>query len=210
MKKSLLMVCLLLTLALTAGSVVVFADDTDAETEGTARFIPDLPSETLVALLSGKTVEAENKGYGFGDDINTATLDFTIVEPVTYKAEDIESLEAGNVLLTTNESYTVKSTEEKDGVITVTPDEEWLEPLTLTKTEKGTYIAETPEGPLTSDGISFTCRLNAAFEFVSSEGETMGGEELMNGLSEGTISLDFITLKLTFDENAVLTKVEAA
>ena len=199
MKKAIAMVCMT---GMIFGSVcVAHADEA---------VLHALPSASLKTFLAGKTFEARFAGYGWGedDDVSSLSLDFTIVEPLTYAAEEIEALTEGDSIVAGYEWYTVASVEEADGAITVVPEEEWLTPITFTAAEDGSYAAETEDGALTGDSFSFPATLSDELVYVNAEGEELTAAELLQGLVEGSVDTDTSTVILTFDENAAVAEID--
>ena len=129
------------------------------------------------------------------------------MEPLTFAADEIEALSAGDAVNAGFELYTVASVEDADGSIKVTPEEEWLTPITFTKNDDGVYMLENEEGIMREDSFSFPGRLGSELVYVNSDGEQLTAAELLKGLVDGTIDTDFSIPKITFDEEGYIVEL---
>lgn len=168
-----------------------------------------MPSPALVSAFAGKTFDARITGYGWGeeDDASSLNLDFTIVEPLTYSAAEIEALEAGDNIIAGYEVYTVSAVEKEEGAIKVTPEEEWMAPLTFTANDAGAYTAENEEGVLRADTFSFPACLGEDLVYVNAEGEQLTAADLLKGFVDGSFDPDSCIPKITFDENGYVVEL---
>ena len=174
-----------------------------------AKDLKNLPSPALKSFVSGRTFDAKISGYGWGDedDASSLSLDFTVVEPLTYAADEIESLSKGDLITAGYEVYTVDSVETEDGKVKITPEEMWLTPLVLTANEDGEYTAENEEGVLKGDSFSFQGSLSSELVYVNTEGEQLTALELLKDLTEERIDTDSSVIEITFDEDGCVVEV---
>ncbi|MBQ8092769.1 MAG: hypothetical protein IJ242_04245 [Clostridia bacterium] len=179
-----------------------------AETADPVVTVKPSPSALLVQLVGGKTMDAYLNGYGWGGDIETYTFSFRIAEPVVYAAADVEQLAVGSVIVANYSDYKAVEIEKDGDTVVIKPEEEWQEPLKLSKTADGNgYNAETEGRILMQDAYQFECRVNPAFEFTAADGSKLAAEPLMDKLSEGEMSLDDSVLEVTFDNDARLLSI---
>ena len=171
-----------------------------------------LPSPALKALVANQTFSARIAGYGWGeeDDVSAISLDFTVVEPIVFAADEVEALAVGDSIIAGFEVYTVKSVEEAEEGIVMTPEEEWLTPVTFQPYENGGYTAEDENGVLNADSFSFPGRLGSELEYVNAEGEQLTAAELLKDLVEGSLDTDSSVPKITFDEEGYIVKLDFA
>jgi len=172
--------------------------------------VKSLPSGTLVSVVAGKTFDGKVSGYGWGeeDDPSSLNMDFTVVEPIHYKAAEIESLKAGDVIIAGFDAYTVASVQTDGSSVVVKPEEEWLTPVTFSAADDGTYTAENEEGMLKSDSFSFSGNLDPALVYVNTEGEELTEAELLRDISDEKIDTYSTAVKITFDENGFVVKLD--
>ena len=171
--------------------------------------LKSLPSPTLKSFVSGKTFDARITGYGWGeeDDVSSLGLDFTIVEPLTYAADEIETLSKGDLISAGYEVYTVGSVKTEDDQVKVTPKEPWLTPLVFTVNEDGVYIAENEEGVLRGDSFTFQGSLSSELVYVNAEGEKLTASELLRDLTKEALDTESAVVKITFDEDGCVAEV---
>ena len=171
--------------------------------------VTSLPSKTLVSLTAGKTFDAKIAGYGWGeeDDPSSLSIDFTVIEPTSYAAADIESLAADDQIISGYESYTISSVKQDGSSIIVAPKEVWLTPLTFTPADDGSYTAETEDGMVMSDSFTFPGKLSPDLVYVNAEGEELTAAELLRDMSADSIDTSASTTKITFDENGLVTEI---
>ena len=198
MKKMTAVFCAVLACAVAGGGFAASADETEAP--GSGKMVRSMPSPVLASMLAGKTFDARVTGYGWGDDVDSISLDFTVTEPLTFSAEEIESLETGDIIDLGMDSCTVASVGNEGGTIKVVPEEDWLSPVTFTANENGGYTAEDENGMMTTDSFSFPSRLGADLVYVDAEGQSLTAEGLLDDLEESVLDVDEATPKITFDE----------
>lgn len=171
--------------------------------------VKGLPSPSLSAFVSGKTFDSRINGYGWGeeDDAASLSLDFVILEPMTFAAADIEALAAGDTVSIGYEVYTAASVQNEANAVILTPEEEWLTPVTFTAGEDGVYTAENEEGALKTESFSFPAHLAAELVYVNAAGEQQTASELLHDLAEGSLDTDGSVPKITFDENGFISEI---
>lgn len=207
MKKKSFVFCIALAAAVCAGVIAAPADEAGDET---VKVIQSMPSPGIASLIAGKTLDVRLTGYGWGETVDSLSLDFTVTEPAIFPASDIEDIKEGEVISTGMEGYTVTSVEKTEDAVTVVPEEEWLTPITLTQNDDGNYQAENEEGVLMIDSFSFSARISADLAYINTEGDTLTAEELMQDLSEGMLDTDSIQPKAAFDEQGYLVELNFA
>ena len=192
---------LILTVCVAAGAAFTVSAQTNE--------VRALPSPALTAFVSGKTFDSKINGYGWGeeDDVSSLSLDFIIMEPVTFAAGDIEGLEEGDTVTIGYEFYTVASVEKGENSVVMTPEEEWLTPVTFTANEAGSYTAENEEGVLKTESFSFPSRLADGLVYVNADGEQLTAADLLRELAEGSLDTDSSMPGITFDESGFITEI---
>ena len=177
-----------------------FFDLLSSVSSGSGKTVSPEPPALLVQTVADKTFSACLKGYGLVGGEDSYSFSFTFCEPVLFSAEEIETLEKGDNLEIEFEAYTVAKLQKEDGVITVTPKQAWLKPLTLRKAEDGAgYTAETEDGPLMLEVLSIDCGASPDFVYRGAAGETLTAKELMNKLWSENFDLLGETLEIAFD-----------
>ena len=128
MKKTLIALFLIsaLLISLTAGA---YADTVE----------PIVP-EALRSLVAGKTFTAFIDGFASDEDMEKATLYLQICEQETYVADEIESLEAGDILQTGSDEFLIKAISQDEFGYELTGE---YNTLYLYKNEAGYYYAVT-------------------------------------------------------------------
>ena len=193
------MACMLI-----AGSFAAFAQAAEEKTVRT------LPAASLKPVIAGKTISARVAGYGWGeeDDVSSLNLDLTITDQASIAASDAESLAEGDELIIGYDVYTVKSVEQTDDGITVTPDDEWYSPVTLVKSDDGSYLAENEDGPLLVDSFSFQPQIAQEVAYINEAGEELAKEDLLKDLVDEALDTYSIVPVVTFDEDGYLTGID--
>ncbi len=177
-----------------------------AETNGKVQ--PE-PSALLVNLVGGGTLTARLSGYGFGDTVDTFTMNFWIVEPVVYASAQVEGLTAGSVIMANFAEYEAVEIQKDGDSIIVKAKEDWQEPLKLSPAADGKgYNAETEGKVLMQDVYQIECSVSPAFEYKAEDGTVLDPEAFMKKISEGELNLDECFLEVSFDENARILKIE--
>ena len=128
MKKTLIALFLIsaLLISMTAGA---YADTVE----------PIVP-EALRNLVAGKTFTAFIDGFASDEDMEKATLYLQICEQETYVADEIESLEAGDILQTGSDEFLIKAISQDEFGYELTGE---YNTLYLYKNEAGYYYAVT-------------------------------------------------------------------
>ena len=172
--------------------------------------VRSLPSPALTAFVSGKTFDSKINGYGWGeeDDVSSLSLEFIIMEPVTFAAEDIEGLAKGDTVTIGYDFYTVADVRKEGESVIMTPEDEWLTPVTFTPQEDGVYTAENEEGVLKTDSFSFPSHLASELVYVNAGGEELTAAELLHDLADGSLDTDGSRPEITFDENGYIIKAD--
>ena len=168
-----------------------------------------LPSQALKSLVAGKSFDGKISGYGWGeeDDPSSLSLDFTVLEPILFDADEIESLEAGDEIIIGYEVYTVDTAKAEGSNFVVTPKEEWLTPITFKADGDDIYGAENAEGTIKIDSFSFPGKLAADLVYINKEGNSLSAAELLKDLSEEAVDTFSDFPKITFDEDAYIVEL---
>ena len=132
MKKSVSLL-LLLAMLLSVCSVA------SAETAPAQKVKPVMP-ERLRELVAGKTFTARWDGYACDEEIENVTLYFQVCEQETYTAEEVEALQAGDVIVIGGDEFVVKAIEQDEFGYNVTGL--WYS-IFLYKGDNGLYKAVT-------------------------------------------------------------------
>ena len=119
---------------------------------------PVMP-EILHDLLAGKTFRARMEDCFPDDDMNSVRFSFMICEQESYRAEDVESLTAGDTIVLGKEHFVIKAMEqdetgyiltgENDTVYLIKNDREMYNALTDTENRfyKALFSVETVAAP---------------------------------------------------------------
>ncbi len=176
---------------------------------GNGKTVSPEPSVLFVQTVADKTFSARMNGYGWAGDEDSYSFSFMLCDPILFSAEKIDALEKGDKLEMRYDSYTVAKLQKEDGVITVTPKEPWLETLTLRKTADGTgYTAETWNGPMMLEVLSFDCQASPDFVYRGAAGETLQAKELLEKLWAQAFDPSDKILTIAFDGAGMLLWVE--
>ena len=201
MKKLIAVICamLLVCLAATASAMTVFKP---------------AASETLKALLGGKTYDARVSGWGsYGEDEDTKyTISITVCEEDRFDAAVIENLQVGDAILFGNGTAAV--------ITEVTPNETGTgflvkgsnyDAYSFDKREDGSYVARTDtDYPFWTDTFTVEVPLEKDIKFLDFSNPDnqdatveLGFDQLLDHLIDGT-NFSAYNTKVTFDENGKL------
>ena len=173
------------------------------------------PSETLKAVLGGKSFDASMTGLeSTGEDEDAKfTITVTVYERDRFDPAVIENL-AEHDILSFGNGTTIMVMEVAHGEYGTTVKGSDNEDYSFWKTEEGTYIASTvPDYPLYTEVFTVKVPLNQDISFLDwsdpenlDEPVKLGFDELLDHLLEGTDFAPYNT-KVTFDENGNLAEI---
>ena len=165
---------------------------------------PTVP-ETLRNLVAGKTLIGRLTGM-YTDDAGNAAFTCQISEQETFKAEEIEALQAGDTLVVGGESFLIKEIKQ-DEFGYEAKGEDYT--LFLSKNEDGQYVAVTDtENRFYRTLFTVEVPASSALRFLDwSDPEAEAPTELtLKDLVERYADLNSLedNTEFTFDENAQL------
>ena len=173
------------------------------------------PSETLKAVLGGKSFDASMTGLeSTGEDEDAKfTISITVYERDRFDPAVIENL-AEHDILSFGNGTTIMVMEVAHDEYGTTVKGSDNEDYSFWKTEEGTYIASTvPDYPLYTEVFTVKVPLNQDILFLDwsdpenlDEPVKLGFDELLDLLLEGTDFAPYNT-KVTFDENGNLVEI---
>ena len=127
MKKALCaLICLLLTIVSLAAS---------------AQTVEPVIPDALISLVAGKTFVARMTGFAGDEKMEHVTLSIQLSEQETYKAEEVEALQAGDVICIGGDAFEIKEIKLDEYGDYVATGEEYT--IYLSKDENGMYCAVT-------------------------------------------------------------------
>ena len=202
------LLCAALAFSMVYGSTMAYAAQDETEASGENQMISSLMPQPVLDLIGGKTFQARVSGYGWGESAETLKFDITACEPMLFSAEAVESLKPGDSIDAGMDIYTVKTIQDKDDSMEITPEEMWLTLVVFRINEDGNYTAEDGNGILTVDSFSFSCRVRPDLVYINEEGDSLTAQDLMDALSEGAIDTSAEEPQMTFDEEGYLTQMD--
>ena len=198
MKKTIVLICVVLLLSVACGAM--------------AQTVWAQPAELLRPVLAGKTLTGIMSGYSLNGDGGISTMYVTLYEQARFAAKDVEALQPGDTLMGGGMSITVKAIEADEWGYTLTG--EWDEILNLIRDDQGGYYAvDDTEHTLWLQVCQLECNMAEGFEFVDDSDPDPDAqpivrpvEDLVKGY-EGDMVFLPDNMRITFDDDCRVTQV---
>lgn len=191
--------------------IVLFCMLLTSLTAATAETVSPLMPEMLKQLVAGKTFIARLEGFASDEEMEHASLYLQVSEQETYKAEEVEALQAGDAIVVGGEEFIIKEIKQDEFGYEFIG--EWYS-IFLSKNEEGFYNAVTDtENRFYTHLFSLEIPAPSSFRFLdwsdpeAEEPSELTLKDLLIRYSNDEIHSTEDNTEITFDEEGNLTAI---